>query len=77
MSTLQLQKIEKTLLALSLEDLQNFIAELMSKAQTKNKIPERDATPEEARLIQESLDSGLASAEEVEEMENFLQIKLR
>ena len=71
MSTLQLQKIQQKLLTLSSKDLQDFIAELMSKAQTKDEIPERDATPEEAKIIDEyRKNPQLLSAEETK---NFLQ----
>jgi len=36
----------------------------------------REATPEEAKAIQEGLDSGVASAEEVADLEKLLGIKL-
>ncbi len=78
MST-ELQEIEKTLLALDFEVLKTFVLELLDKKAKKNlvQIPTRDATIEEVKAIEESLSSGLASLEEIQELENFLQMSLR
>ncbi len=82
MSTQQLQKIQEQLLeTLSLEEVLEFIQELskktLEKQKKQNSIPTRNATPEEAKAIQEGLDSGLATEKEVIEVEKLLNINLR
>ena len=77
--SIELQEIEKTLLALDSKSLKAFVLELLDKKAKKNlaQIPTRDATIEEVKAIEESLVSGLASLEEIQELENFLQMSLR
>jgi hypothetical protein len=78
MSETELLKIQKTLLNLPLEQLEDFLLELASKIYQKKKkqkikgqnIPSRDATEEEVELIQEGLDSGFLS---VKESRDFLE----
>ncbi len=72
MSEIELLKIQKTLLNLPLEELEDFLLELASKIYQKKKkqktksqnIPFRETTKEEAKLIQEGLDSGFLSVKE-------------
>ena len=77
--SIELQEIEKTLLALDSKSLKTFVLELLDKKAKKNlaQIPTRDATIEEVKAIEESLASGLASLEEIQELESFLQMSLR
>jgi hypothetical protein len=78
MSQAQLLEIENNLLnTLNLEDLEILVSDLYQKIKEKKEtIPIRQATPEEAKAIQEGLDSGIASQEEVREVEKVLGIHL-
>lgn len=82
MSTQQLQKIQEELLeTLTLEEVLEFIQELSQKTlekrnkQKSNSIPTREATPEEAKAIQEGLDSGFLSVEETNSVLKSLGFK--
>ena len=87
MSTKQLQQIKNQLASLdfpTLQTLQKFIAKLMSKktitkksSPNLDKIPERDATTEEAKIIDEyRKNPQLLSAEETKNFLQSLKMKL-
>ena len=78
MSQAQLLELKKTLLEkLSLEELEKLVADLLQKIKEKKEaIPTRKATKEEAEAIQEGLDSGIATDEEIREVEQVLGINL-
>jgi len=94
MSTTQLLEIEKTLLeTLTIEELKDFVFNLLSKKEVSKKkytpkevdkmkkkaelIPAREPTLQEALAIEEGLASEMATDQEIEELEKFLQMSLR